>query len=156
MTTQRSEKSILPSGCTPVTEPSMRSVKVPCDPVTSRTTCICPLPTRWSDTSTSVPESLIPPDADHVPVCGPIMTVLWIVTGTDVLAAAGVPAAPSSSSTGVRHTPMNDSRRIAPLLSLRAAVWQPNDYCYSGAGNRCECGSSQVTSSPGAGRPYCG
>jgi len=51
---------------------------------------------------------------------------------------------------------MNDSGRMALLLSLRAAVWQPNDYCHSGAGNRCECGSSHVTSSPGAGSPYCG
>jgi hypothetical protein len=36
---------------------------------------------------------LIPPDADHVPVCRPIMTVLWIVTGTEVLADAGPAAA---------------------------------------------------------------
>jgi hypothetical protein len=40
-----------------------------------------------------VPESLIPPDADHVPVNGPMMTVAWIVTGTEVLAEAGAAVA---------------------------------------------------------------
>src|SRR6516165_8598369 len=114
MTTQLPVKSTLPFGSTATTVLSMRSVKVPCDPVTSRTIWSCPLPTKLTEVSTSVPESLIPPEADHVPVNGPTMTVLWMVTGTGVLAIAGVPAVPSDNSTDMRQAPMNDSRRMAP------------------------------------------
>src|SRR6516225_10542551 len=50
------------------------------------------------------------------------MTVLWMVTGTGVLAIAGVPAVPSDNSTDARQAPMNDSRRMAPLFSLSRTV----------------------------------
>src|SRR5215472_1283945 len=44
-----------------------------------------------------------------------------MVTGTDVLAIAGAALLPSSNSTGVRHIPINDSRRMATSLSRSAA-----------------------------------
>src|SRR5215471_21357608 len=100
MTTHWPVNSTSPFGSTATAVLSMRSVKVPSDPVTSRTIWSCPLPTKWTDGSTSVPESLIPPEADHVPGNGgdgSMMTVLWIVTGTDVLATAGVAAVPSDN-----------------------------------------------------------
>src|SRR5215472_11494748 len=123
MTTHVPVKSRLPFGSTATTGLSMRRVNVPCDPVTSRTIWITPgLPANLTDGSTSVPESLIPPEADHVPVNGPMMTVLWTVTGTEVLAIAGVAAVPSNSSTGARHTPMNDSRRMAPPFGHPASL----------------------------------
>src|SRR5215831_6509989 len=121
--------TMVPSGSS-VSELSSTRVIVPFDPVMTRTRWTwpnppAPTPTRKSVGWTSVPESLIPPDADHVPVNGPMMTVAWIVTGTEVLAAAGAPAVPSSSSTGVRHTPMNDSRRMAPPYLVPLADCEP-------------------------------
>src|SRR5215470_1329732 len=44
-----------------------------------------------------------------------------MVTGTDVLAIADAALLPSSNSTGVRHIPMNGSRRMATSLSRLAA-----------------------------------
>src|SRR6516165_7316413 len=120
MTTHWPVKSTSPFGSTATAVLSMRSVKVLCDPVTSRTIWSCPLPTKLTEVSASVPESLIPPKADHVPVNGPTMTVLWMVTGTGVLAIAGVPAVPSDNRTDARHAPMNDSRRMAPPFSRPA------------------------------------
>src|SRR6516225_8058131 len=122
MTTHWPVKSTAPFGSTATAVLSMRSVKVPWDPVTSRTIWSCPLPTKLTEVSASVPESLIPPKADQVPVNGPTMTVLWMVTGTGVLAIAGVPAVPSDNSTDARHASMNDTRRMAPLFSLSRTV----------------------------------
>src|SRR5215468_7906350 len=111
-------------------------VIVPFDPVMTRTRWTwpkppAPTPTRKSVGWTSVPESLIPPDADHVPVNGPMMTVSWIVTGTEVLAAAGPAAAsvapPASAAATVAAaicdlTLIRGSFMIALAPSLRWAV----------------------------------
>ena len=47
---------------------------------------------------------MIPPDADHVPVNGPMMTVSSIVTGTEVLADAGPAVASGAPPTRAAAT----------------------------------------------------
>src|SRR5215831_13068222 len=127
--------TMVPPGSS-VSELSSTRVIVPFDPVMTRTRWTwpkppAPTPTRKSVGWTSVPESLIPPDADHVPVNGPMMTVAWIVTGTDVLADAGPAAAsvapPASAAATVAAairdlTLIRGSFMIALAPSLRWAV----------------------------------
>src|SRR5215472_1364928 len=108
MTAQGPVPTMVPSGST-VSEAWRTRMIVPFDPVSTRTMWTW-LSTRKFVGSVSVPESLIPPDADHVPVNGPMVSVSWNVTGTGVLATAGVPAVPNNSSTDVRHTAAKDSR----------------------------------------------
>src|SRR5215470_8178827 len=127
--------TMVPSGSS-VSELFSTRVIVPFDPVMTRTRWAwpkppAPTPTRKSVGWTSVPESLIPPDADHVPVNGPMMTVSWIVTGTEVLAAAGPAAAsvaPPASAAATAAAAIRDltlirgSFMIALAPSLRWAV----------------------------------